>query len=160
METEILEQPDVQEEKKEKFKSFSDKFKKHFNIFQEKFKKHMKYNWQIYLLFLPAFIWMVMFVFVPFISNVLMSFQDYSVSKGVFGSKFIGFKNYIDFFTMDGFFSLLGNTLLLNVLVLVIGFPAAIVLAIMIYESRSRVIKGVAQTTTFLPFFIDRKSVV
>ncbi len=98
METEILEQPDVQEEKKEKFKSFSDKFKKHFNIFQEKFKKHMKYNWQIYLLFLPAFIWMVMFVFVPFISNVLMSFQDYSVSKGVFGSKFIGFKNYIDFF--------------------------------------------------------------
>ncbi len=40
METEILEQPDVQEEKKEKFKSFSDKFKKHFNIFQEKFKKH------------------------------------------------------------------------------------------------------------------------
>ena len=42
METEILEQPDVQEEKKEKFKSFSDKFKKHFNIFQEKFKKHMK----------------------------------------------------------------------------------------------------------------------
>ncbi len=34
METEILEQPDVQEEKKEKFKSFSDKFKKHFNIFQ------------------------------------------------------------------------------------------------------------------------------
>ena len=155
METEILEQPDVQEEKKEKFKSFSDKFKKHFNIFQEKFKKHMKYNWQIYLLFLPAFIWMVMFVFVPFISNVLMSFQDYSVSKGVFGSKFIGFKNYIDFFTMDGFFSLLGNTLLLNVLVLVIGFPAAIVLAIMIYESRSRVIKGVAQTTTFLPFFIS-----
>ncbi|MCM1130438.1 MAG: ABC transporter permease subunit [Roseburia sp.] len=125
------------------------------NKFLEKFKKHMKYNWQIYLLFLPAFIWIIFFVFVPFVSNVLMSFQDYSVSKGVFGSKFIGFENYIYFFSMDGFFSLLGNTLLLNLLVLVIGFPAAILLAIMIYESRSKVVKGIAQTTTFLPFFIS-----
>ncbi len=135
--------------------SLEEKPIKKSNTFMSKVKKYTKYNWQIFVLFLPAFLWMIFFVFVPFISNVLMSFQDYSVSKGIFGSKFIGFKNYVTFFSMDGFFSLLGNTLLLNLLVLVIGFPAAILLAIMIYESKSKVIKGVAQTTTFLPFFIS-----
>lgn len=120
-----------------------------------KLKKYIKYNWQIYLLFLPAFIWMIFFVFVPFISNIIMSFQDYSTEKGIFGSSFVGINNYVQFFTMDGFLSLLGNTLLLNLLVLAIGFPAAIFLAIMIYESKSKIIKGVAQTTTFLPFFIS-----
>lgn len=120
-----------------------------------KLKKYMKYNWQIYLLFLPAFLWMIMFVFIPFMQNIIMSLQDYSVSKGIFGSEFVGLKNYKEFFFMDGFLNLLLNTLLLNVLVLVIGFPAAIFLAIMIYESKNKAVKGIAQTTTFLPFFIS-----
>lgn len=139
-----LETPSIEKEKSSKTKDFMDKI-----------KKYMKYNWQILVLFLPAFLWMIFFVFVPFVSNVIMSLQDYSVSKGIFGSEFVGFDNYIFFFSMDGFWSLLGNTLLLNLLVLLIGFPAAILLAIMIYESKSKVIKGVAQTTTFLPFFIS-----
>ena len=121
----------------------------------EKVKKYLKYNWQIYALFLPSLIWIVMFVFVPFTTNVIMSLQSYSPSKGIFGSKFVGVQNYIDFFTMDGFLSLLANTLLLNVLVLAIGFPCAIILAISIYESKSGAIKSLAQTTTFLPFFIS-----
>ena len=122
---------------------------------KEKLLKHFKYNWQIYLLFLPAFIWMIMFVFLPFGMNVIMTFQDYKTSKGIFGSEFVGFRNYQEFFATDGFWSLLGNTLLLNVLVLVIGFPASIVLAIAIYESNSSFIKGLTQTATFLPFFIS-----
>ncbi|HRF70439.1 MAG: ABC transporter permease subunit [Anaeroplasmataceae bacterium] len=150
MEVEVLENEIVMTEEEPQ----SDRHLK-FNSFMDKLKKYTKYNWQIYILFLPAFLWMIFFVFVPFISNVVMSFQDYSVSKGIFGSKFIGFQNYSFFFTMDNFFTLLGNTLLLNLLVLVIGFPAAIFLAIMIYESKSKVIKGIAQTTTFLPFFIS-----
>ncbi|MDE6661281.1 MAG: ABC transporter permease subunit [Anaeroplasmataceae bacterium] len=152
MEVEILEnneviQPEEVKETKEK--------KSKANLFNDKFKKYFKYNWQIYLLFVPALVWMIIFVFIPFVSNVLMSFQDYSIDKGVFGSKFIGFQNYATFFSADNFFKLLGNTLLLNLLVLVIGFPAAILLAIMIYESKSKVVKGIAQTTTFLPFFIS-----
>ncbi|MDE7095488.1 MAG: hypothetical protein K2O23_03285, partial [Anaeroplasmataceae bacterium] len=108
MEAEILENnevihpEEVKETKEQKSKT---------NIFMDKFKKNFKYNWQIYLLFLPALIWMIIFVFVPFISNVLMSFQDYSIDKGVFGSKFIGFQNYVTFFSADNFFKLLGNTL-------------------------------------------------
>lgn len=150
-ETEVSETGVSEESKMKQF------WKKHpkLECFWEKFKKHMKYNWQVYLLFLPSFIWMILFVFVPFINNVIMSFQDYSTDKGIFGSSFVGIKNYADFFAADNFFSLLGNTLLLNLLVLVIGFPAAILLAIMIYESKNKVIKGIAQTTTFLPFFIS-----
>ena len=121
----------------------------------EKVKKYLKYNWQIYALFLPSLIWIIMFVLVPFTTNIVMSLQDYSPSKGIFGSEFVGLKNYIDFFTMDSFLNLLGNTLLLNVLVLAIGFPCAIILAISIYESKSGFVKGFAQTATFLPFFIS-----
>ena len=121
----------------------------------DKLKKHFQYNWQLYLLFLATFIWIIMFVFVPFTTNIIMSLQNYSTTKGLFHSEFIGIRNYVEFFTMDGFWSLLSNTLLLNLLVLVIGFPAAILLAIMIYESKSKFIKGLAQTTSFLPFFIS-----
>ena len=120
-----------------------------------KAKKYLKYNWQIYVLFVPTLIWITMFVFVPFVTNVIMSMQDYNTTAGIFGSKFVGFQNYIAFFSYDGFFNLLGNTLLLNVLVLAIGFPAAIILAISIYESKSGFVKGFAQTATFLPFFIS-----
>ncbi len=120
-----------------------------------KAKKYLKYNWQIYALFVPTLIWIIMFVFVPFVTNVIMSMQDYNTTAGIFGSEFVGFKNYIAFFSYDGFFNLLGNTLLLNVLVLAIGFPAAIILAISIYESKSGFVKGFAQTATFLPFFIS-----
>ena len=120
-----------------------------------KVKKYLKYNWQIYVLFLPSLVWIIMFVFIPFVTNVIMSFQDYNTTAGIFGSKFVGFKNYIQFFSADGFLNLLTNTLLLNVLVLAIGFPAAIILAISIYESKSGIVKGVAQTATFLPFFIS-----
>ncbi|MBD5390983.1 sugar ABC transporter permease [bacterium] len=151
MEAEILENNEIRLDEDKK----SSKRKFDLNPFLEQAKKHIKYNWQIYLLFLPAFIWMILFVFVPFITNIYMSFQDYSTEKGIIGSPFVGVKNYVEFFTMDGFMGLLGNTLLLNVLVLVIGFPAAILLAIMIYESKSKVVKGFAQTTTFLPFFIS-----
>lgn len=120
-----------------------------------KWKKYFRDTWQIYVLFLPAFIWLLLFVFLPFGINLIMSFENYQGSKGIFGSQFVGFQNYITFFTADNFVELLLNTLLLNVLVLVIGFPCSIILAIMIYESKSKVVKGVAQTTTFLPFFVS-----
>lgn len=130
---------------------------------KQKIAKHFKYNWQIYVLFIPALIWMVMFVFVPFLRNVIMSMQDYipqpegqnRPNMGIFGSKFVGFDNYIDFFTMGDFWKLLGNTFALNIVTLLIGFPAAIILAIMIYESKNKYVKGFAQTATFLPFFIS-----
>ena len=120
-----------------------------------KWAKYFRDTWQLYVLFLPAFLWLVLFVFLPFAMNLLMSFQDYQTSKGIFGSEFIGLTNYIDFFTANNFLDLLVNTLLLNLLVLVIGFPCSIILAISIYESRSKVVKGMAQTTTFLPFFVS-----
>ena len=130
---------------------------------KEKLIKHFKYNWQIYVLFIPALVWMTMFVFVPFVRNVIMSFQDYipqpegqnRPNMGLFGSEFVGFQNYIEFFTMGDFWKLLGNTFALNLVSLALGFPAAIILAIMIYESKSGLVKGFAQTATFLPFFIS-----
>ena len=68
-------------------------------------KKHLKYNWQLYVLFLPSFIWIIMFVFIPFFSNIIMSLEDYNTTDGLFGSRFVGLQNYKDFFLNKDFFT-------------------------------------------------------
>lgn len=117
--------------------------------------KYLKKNWMLYLFSLPVATWIILFVIYPFLTNFIISMQDYSVDLGIAGSEFIGFKNYTDFFSGGKWATLLVNTLSLNVLILLIGFPAAVVLAIMLYETDSKWIRSITQTATFLPFFIS-----
>lgn len=117
--------------------------------------KYIKKDWQVYLLFLPVLIWIIFFVYIPFFTNIIISFQDYKIDLGIGGSQFVGLENYKIFFTGDNFLTLLGNTLLLNLLIMAIGFPLAIILAIMIFESSNKFLKGFTQTATFLPYFIS-----
>lgn len=121
----------------------------------ERVTKEFKKNWQVYLMFLPVLIWIILFVFMPFVLNIVISLQDYQPDLSVFSNEFIGFDNYQLFFTGGDFGKLLSNTLLLNVLMIVIGFPAAVFVAIMIYESEWQWLKNITQTALFLPFFIS-----
>jgi putative aldouronate transport system permease protein len=117
--------------------------------------KYIKKNWPVYALFLPVLIWIVMFVYIPFIMNIVISFQDYNIDLGIGNSNFIGLENYKVFFSGDNFVTLLKNTLFLNLLILGLGFPLAILLAILIFEAGSKWLKGLTQTATFLPYFIS-----
>jgi putative aldouronate transport system permease protein len=88
-------------------------------------------------------------------SGILMAFQDYSPIKGIFGSKWVGLRNFTDFFSSIYFGRTLGNTLALSLLDLFFGFPMPILFALLLNEVHHRVFKRTVQTLSYLPYFIS-----
>ena len=108
----------------------------------------------IYLMILPVVVWFLLFQYWP-MTWLTISFFDYNLYLGFVGSKFVGFQNFIKFFTGMDFWRLMRNVLLLNFYALLVGFPAPIIFALFLNEMRSAKVKKVIQTVSFLPYFIS-----
>ncbi|MCI9457476.1 MAG: sugar ABC transporter permease [Oscillospiraceae bacterium] len=108
----------------------------------------------LYLIFLIPFIYYIVFQYWP-MYGILISFQDYNVVKGISGSPWVGFKHFEKFLFDDYFWTLVRNTLLINIYNLLWGFPAPIILAILLNELRSERFKKVIQNISYLPHFIS-----
>ncbi|TVY09520.1 sugar ABC transporter permease [Paenibacillus cremeus] len=108
----------------------------------------------LYLLLLPVVAFYLIFHYAP-MYGVIISFQDYNMFKGVFGSKWIGLANFHDIFSNSDFYVVLRNTLLLNFLTLIFGFPGPIILALLLNELTSMKFKRTIQTIIYLPHFIS-----
>ncbi len=108
----------------------------------------------LYLIFLIPFIYYIVFQYWP-MYGILISFQDYNVVKGISGSPWVGFKHFEKFLFDRYFWTLVRNTLLINVYNLLWGFPAPILLAILLNELRSERFKKVIQNISYLPHFIS-----
>ena len=106
------------------------------------------------LMFLPGFAFILLFNYGP-IYGVQIAFKDFNISKGIWGSPWVGLKHFVSFFTVPDNLRLLKNTVIISVLKLVFSFPAPIVLAIMINEIGGRVFKRTVQTISYLPHFIS-----
>ena len=78
------------------------------------------------LLLLPGLIYFIVFKFAP-MYGVIVAFQDYSIFKGFFDSKWVGLKHFIIFFQGPDAWKLIRNTLLINVYQLAFAFPWRIV---------------------------------
>lgn len=113
----------------------------------------------IYLMILPVVVWFLLFQYWP-MTWLSISFFDYNLYLGFVGSKFVGFQNFIKFFTGMDFWRLMRNVLLLNFYALLVGFPAPIIFALFLNEMRSAKVKKVIQTVSFLPYFISMVAVV
>lgn len=113
----------------------------------------------LYLMLLPAVAVMLIFKYLP-MGGLLMAFEDYSPFKGIFGSKWVGFANFAKIFTQPKFTTAIRNTLVVSLLDLVIGFPAPILLALLINELENKVFKRIVQTVSYLPHFLSWISVV
>ncbi|OUS76052.1 sugar ABC transporter permease [Paenibacillus sp. MY03] len=111
------------------------------------------------ILFLPALVYYIMFKYVPMF-GILISFKDYNAFKGVWESDWVGIKYYKLFFESPDFLKLLRNTILLGVYKIIFGFPAPIILALLLNEVRIQVVKRVAQSISYLPHFISNVVVV
>ena len=111
-------------------------------------------DWRLYAMLAIPFVWHLLFCYKPMI-GVIIAFQKYRIFKGVAGSPFIGLKNFETAFAMRDFGIALGNTLLLNLMDLVFGFPAPIILAIMLNEMRAMRLKKISQTMLYLPHFLS-----
>jgi putative aldouronate transport system permease protein len=109
---------------------------------------------QLYLLLGLAFAVIFTFSYLP-MTGVIIAFQDFSIFRGVFRSKWVGFGVFEEIFRMKSFWQALRNTLSLNALNLVFGFTAPILLALLLNEIRTRWIKKIFQSTLYLPHFLS-----
>jgi putative aldouronate transport system permease protein len=111
-------------------------------------------DFQLYLLVLLPIFYFILFKYVP-MSGAVIAFKDFSISKGIWGSQWIGFENFRQLFAMSQFYRAVRNTLLLNVLDICFSFPVPILFAILLNEIRSKWFKKGAQTILYLPHFIS-----
>jgi putative aldouronate transport system permease protein len=103
----------------------------------------------------PGIIFMVVFNFIPMF-GITIAFKNYSPIQGIagfFDSHWVGFKNFYTFITDSNFLLVLRNTLGINILSLLISFPAPIIFALLLNELRSQRFKRVCQTISYLPYF-------
>ena len=98
--------------------------------------------------------YLVIFHYVP-MAGIVLAFQDYKMGRGVFGSDWVGFKWFIQFFESFYFWRLMRNTLLLSFYSIVFGFPMPIIFALMLNEMKVLPLKRVVQTVSYLPHFIS-----
>ena len=111
-------------------------------------------RWQLYLMLLPALVYILLFAYKP-MYGLLIAFQNYSVKKGVWGSEWVGLKNFQRVFSSYWFPIILKNTLKLSLLSLVLGFPFPIILALFANELKSAKVKKTFQTVSYAPHFIS-----
>ncbi|MCI5565834.1 MAG: ABC transporter permease subunit [Clostridiales bacterium] len=108
----------------------------------------------VYMMLLPVMIYYVIFHYLPML-GVVIAFQNFKPAKGLTGSKWVGFKHFIDFFDGPYAWRLIRNTLLLSLYQILIGFPAPILLALLFNEMRGKRYKRVCQTLTYVPHFVS-----
>lgn len=117
-------------------------------------RKELSKNYELYLMFLPVFVFFLIFAYKP-MYGILMAFQNYSPSKGVLGSPWVGFLHFKTFFNSFYFGRLLKNTLMISLCSIVFGFPAPILLALLMNEIKNKTFKKTVQTISYLPHFIS-----
>ncbi len=116
-------------------------------------------QWQLMLMSVPMFLYVFLFNYYP-MWGWLVAFQKYTPKKGIFGSKWVGLDNFEWLFGREDFLLSIRNTLAMSVINLVFGTLAAIVLAILLNEVRTRAFKRTVQTVTYLPHFLSMVIVV
>jgi len=103
---------------------------------------------------LPVLVYYVIFHYGP-MYGAQIAFKDFRPFKGVLGSDWVGFIHFTDFFNSYYFGRLIRNTIVLNVMDIVFGFPAPIILALLLNELKNQRFKKITQTITYLPHFIS-----
>lgn len=117
-------------------------------------QKDFRVNKSVYLLLLPVLVYYFVFCYVP-MYGALIAFKDFSPKLGILGSKWAGLKHFMYFFKSPYFGSVLRNTLTISISSMVVGFPAPIILALLLNELKSKWFSRIVQNATYLPHFIS-----
>ncbi|AEE15481.1 ABC transporter permease [Treponema brennaborense] len=117
-------------------------------------KKDIQRHLSVYALLIIPVVYYIIFKYFP-IWNGQIAFKDFSPLDGVWGSKWVGFKNFVDFFNSFYFWELLRNTVFYSFGKLLISVPLSIILAVTLYECTRPILRKVVQTLTYLPHFLS-----
>ncbi len=119
-----------------------------------KILKAIKKDWQLYLMFVPGFVCLFIFSYIP-MYGLQLAWKSFSPVLGIMGSKWIGWENFKYAVLSEGFLEKVGNTLALGGLKIIFAFPSSIILALMLNEVTVRSFKKTVQTISYLPYFIS-----
>lgn len=117
---------------------------------------YLRRNWTLYSMVLPGFLLLFIFCYIP-MYGIIMAFQNFRPALGYFASPIATpwYKHFAMLFQSALFGKLFKNTLVLGVLSLLWSFPAPIILALLFNEVKWRPLKRMAQTISYMPYFLS-----
>lgn len=125
-------------------------------VHSESFFRRLMKQWDVQLMVIPGVILIFIFAYLP-MYGVITGFMDYNLFTGsrIFDNPWVGFKHFEAFFNAPEFERILRNTIVISLLKFCIGFPAPIILALLLNEVRHMFFKRAVQTLTYLPHFLS-----
>lgn len=129
--------------------TLGEKRKLNFGIFLD-----IRKNKLLYVMLLPVLLYYVVFHYAP-MYGAIIAFKDFSPRLGIWGSDWVGFEHFREFFTGPYFWRTIKNTVLISFYQLLFGFPAPIILALLLNELKHALFKRTVQTITYMPHFIS-----
>lgn len=138
------------------------KSKKTADVITPDMKKRMRkkalvkalHNWQLYLMILPALLYIILFAYKP-MYGIQIAFRDFTFKGGITGSEWVGFDQFKRLFSSYWFPIILKNTLTISILNMVVNFPFPIIFALLVNEVRNEKLKRTVQTVSYAPHFIS-----
>jgi putative aldouronate transport system permease protein len=121
--------------------------------FQHRWKRIQK-GWQLYVLLALPVIYILVFKYYP-MYGAQIAFRDFTATKGITGSDWVGLKHFIRFFHSYEFGRLMQNTLMLSAYNLIAGIPLPIILALSLNYVNNKFFKKSVQMITYAPHFIS-----
>lgn len=109
----------------------------------------------IYLMMLIPFIYLAIYRYYPILLQFVLSFKNYKIKGGIWGSKWCGWENFINIFNTPTISRIFGNTFRIALLRLVIGFFPPIILSIMLFDMTNERFRRISQSILYIPHFFS-----
>lgn len=120
----------------------------------ERIVRDLKKHWDLYILAIPMVAYYIIFCYGP-MYGVQIAFMDYNPFKGMAGSKYVGLKHFINFFSVPTWYEYVWNTLRISLSGLIFSFPIPIVLALMFNALPVKHFRKLVQTVFYMPHFVS-----
>ena len=120
----------------------------------QRFAINFAKNWQLHLMILLPFIYMLIFEFAPMV-GLQIAFKNYRPRAGMFGSDWVGLEHYQKFFSNYKWPLYVKNTLTISLYSIAVGFPVPIILALFLHINENEPLKKLTQNASYLPHFIS-----
>jgi len=117
-------------------------------------QKSFKRDWQLYVMLAFPLLMVILFSYAAY-PGLRMVFMDYKPAKGYDGSEWVGLETFAKVFRDADFHRALRNSVVFNLLDLIVGFPMPVILALILNELRFVRFKKVSQTVLYLPHFLS-----
>ena len=117
-------------------------------------KNVLKEYWPLYLMMLPALLYLLINNYIP-MAGMVIAFKKLNFAKGIWASPWAGLKNFKFLFASKDAWIITRNTLLYNVAFILVNMVVGIAIAILITEVRNTKLKKIYQSAILLPFLMS-----